>query len=122
MIDIQKTRRYYRYLDKKEVCNCAYCLNYIKQIEFKYPRLGEYLKSIGIDITKPFETMPVEVDSQGNIEYAIVQYIAFGDEKDFKKTDIPDVTIEVAHSHPSTNIQDKHFVIEIYPIVLKWII
>lgn len=76
---------------------------------------------MGIDIEKPFETMPLEPDEKKNIEYISAQYIAFGDIRYFKKTVISGVNIDIAVSHPSTNIKDNHFVIEIFPIILKWI-
>lgn len=77
------------------------------------------MEIIGIDIEKPFETIPIE-PKNGIIEYVGVQYIIMGDKKGFNGTIISNIKIDVAKSHPSTEIKDEHFVIEIYPITLRW--
>lgn len=120
-MNIKKTKLYYDNLSQKEICCCAYCKNYVNEIEKTYTNLSLYLKSIGVDILKPFETMPLEPDIYGNIEYVGVQYIVFGDINNFTKKEIGKVTIDISDSHPSTDIEDKHFVIEVYPIILKWV-
>ena len=119
-MDIQKTRQYNKTVDQSQLCDCDYCLNYIKQIKSEYPVVSEYLDSLGVDIAKPFETMPLEPDNQGKIEYTSVLYVVLGNKNQFKNTTFSNVRIEVTTSHPSTDIQDNHFVIEVYPIVLKW--
>ena len=81
--------------------------------------LDKYLENIGADIEKPFETMPLE-EKDGYIEYAAAQYIVMGSREGFKESKVGDVTITLADSHPTTGIEEEHFVIEIYPIVLKW--
>lgn len=120
-MDIQKTKRFYDAIVPSDLCDCAYCKNYSHEIEAAYPQLSTYLKSMGIDIVKPFEAMPLEPDSDGNIEYIGVQYIVLGDVQYFQKARIGDVTIDIAVSHPNTNVKENHFVIEIYPIHLKWV-
>lgn len=77
------------------------------------------MESMGVDIEKPFETMPLE-EKDGYIEYASVQYIVMGSTEGFKESKVGDVTITLADSHPTTDIEWDHFVIEIYLIVLKW--
>lgn len=59
-IDIQKTKEYYQ--SNLEVCNCDACQNYIKSVAEAYPELITYLKSIGIDYKKPFETFWLEIE------------------------------------------------------------
>lgn len=120
-MDIQKNQKYYESLMPGDLCQCAYCRNYVKEIKTAYPLVSEYLESMGIDIEKPFETMPLEPDEKQNIEYIAVQYIAFGDKAHFKQTVISDITIDIAETHPSTDIRDNHFIIEIFPIILKWV-
>ena len=71
-----------------------------------------------MDIEKPFETMPLE-PYEGAIEYIAVQYIVMGNVADFKNEDICSVHISIADSHPMTDIDEEHFVIEISPIKLK---
>lgn len=75
---------------------------------------------MGIDIEKPFETIPLEPDETGYIEYISIQYIVIGNPDDFVKTVIDTVTVDITDSHPLTNIDKPHFVIEIYPVRLKW--
>ncbi len=120
-LDIQKTKRFYDALLSSNLCDCAYCKNYSHEIKAAYPQLSAYLESMGIDIEKPSETMPLEPDSNGNIDYIGVQYIVLGDVQHFQRTRIGDVTIDIATSHPCTNVKDNHFVIEVYPILLKWV-
>lgn len=118
-MDIEKTREYYKHLNKKEVCNCAYCKNYRTMIETKYPKLRDYLISIGIDITKPFETNPWEVEKR-EIIYSPVQYILMGDKKGFKERTIEDVEVSLAETYPDTEINEAHFLIELSYIKLPW--
>ncbi len=119
-MNVEINQKYYEHLASTDLCQCAYCKNYVKEIRKSYPFVSKYLENMGIDIEKPFETMPLEPDEKQNIEYIAAQYIAFGDIKHFKKAVISDVTIDIAESHPSTDIKDNHFVIEIFPIILKW--
>lgn len=121
-MDIKRTKTYYQRLNIKDMCQCTYCLNYYQEVEKEYPGLSKYLKTFGIDIQKPFETMPLEVDDKGYIEYICAQYIVFGSKIDFKSNVVKGVEINIAEPHPSTDISEEHFVIEISPIRLKWII
>ena len=120
MVDVFRTREYYCQLNADDLCQCAYCRNYIKEIRAAYPQVAAYLSSLGIDAEKPFETMPLEPDADGNIMYIGPQYVAFGSKEDFGETYIGNVNIRIAESHPSTDIEEDHFVIEIDPITLKW--
>lgn len=118
-MDIEKTKDYYKNLKSKEICQCAYCQNYVREIRNEYRDLGEYLDRNGVDIEKPFETMPLE-EKDGYIEYAAAQYIVMVSTEGFKESKVGDVTITLTDTHPTTDIDGEHFVIEIYPIVLKW--
>lgn len=120
-MDIEKTKMYYKQLSSRDLCNCEYCQNYIREIKTTYSKVSEYLFSLGVDIEKPLETIPLEPDEKGNIEYLSAQYIVWGKSKDFVKTTIESVTVDIAKSHPETQIGVEHFVIEIYPIELKWV-
>lgn len=119
-MNVEKNRKYYENLMPADLCQCAYCRNYVKEIKNAYPPVSKYLENMGIDIEKPFETMPLEPDEKQNIEYIAVQYIVFGDITHFKPTVISGVNVDIAESHPTTDIHDNHFVIEIFPIILKW--
>lgn len=120
-LDIRKTKSYYEQISNRDLCGCAYCQNYVREIKATYPEIAEYLFSLGIDIEKPFETMPLEPDETGYIAYLSSQYIVYGEPDDFVKTVIGSVNVNVAGAHPSTQINEAHFVIEIYPIRLKWV-
>lgn len=120
-MDIEKTKEFYRQIKRNDLCSCAYCQNYIREIKATYPKVAEYLSRLGIDIEKPFETMPLEPDESGHIEYIAAQYIVCGAPDDFMKATIDLVNVDIAESHPSTSIEETHFVIGIYPIRLKWV-
>lgn len=120
MINVARTREYYRHLTAEDLCQCAYCRNYYQEIRVAYPELTEHLDALGIDIEKPFETMPLEPDEDGNILYVGVQYVVFGTDDGSTEGDIGDVALRIAASHPTNGIKDDHFVIEIDPIRLRW--
>ena len=121
-MNIEKTREYYSHLTSDDLCQCDYCKNYVKEIKAAYPEVAKYLDSIGIDIEKPFETMPLEPDENENIEYICGQYVVIGSSEGFQPQLVGDIEIDIAIHHPSSNISDEHFVIEIYNILLKWTI
>ena len=76
-MDIEKTRRYYVRLTDADVCDCAYCRNYVKEIRAAYPELDAYADQLGIDLEKPLETIPVE-PAEGRILYSGAQYVVLG--------------------------------------------
>ena len=117
-MDIAKTKEYYAQLDYSDLCQCDDCKNYVKKIKASYPLIDDYLSQFGIDITKPFETAPVDVD-EDTIMYLMAQYIVMGKSDGFEDTKINDVEISITESHPMTNITEPHFVIEICPVYLK---
>ena len=59
-LDIEGTKSYYEQISNRDLCDCAYCQNYVREIKATYPKVAEYLFSLGIDIEKPFETITVE--------------------------------------------------------------
>lgn len=118
-LSIKETKQYYDSLTAEDLCNCAYCRNYIREIRNAYPKVAEYLLALGVDIEKPFETIPLEPDETGGIEYLSSQYIVIGNTDGFIKTVIDTVTVDITDSHPLINIDKPHFVIEIYPVRLK---
>ena len=118
-MDAEKTREYYKKIGETELCGCAYCQNYAKEVKAAYPKVAEVLALMGVDIEKPFETMPLEPD-EGYIDYVAAQYVVLGRTEDFKETSVGPVRIDIAEAHPATAIKEEHFVIEISPIRLKW--
>jgi len=117
-VNIERTKDYYnRY---KEVCKCDACQNYIKNISEKYPFLEDYLSSIAVDIRIPFETMWFENNDNHTILYQIVQYVVIGKwEKDLSFK-LNDLTLSKSDCHPTVNIDDDFFVIDICGINLFW--
>lgn len=119
-MDVEKTKAFYGRIKFTDLCGCVYCQNYISEIKTSYPALAGYLDHLGIDIEKPFETMPLEPDEAGYIEYICSQYIVCGSTDGFEKTVIDSVNVDISECHPSTNMEEAHFVIDIYPVRLKW--
>jgi len=118
-MNIDKTAEYYHNQADESLCRCAYCRNYYREIRQGHPQLADYLGRIGIDIEKPFEVISGE-PWDGYIEYLGAQYIVFGDPAGFQGKEVNGVEINVAESHPVTDINEQHFVIEVSPIRLKW--
>ena len=71
--DLEKTRDYYR---TNEVCDCADCLLFRHTVRDLYPELAEYLARFGIDIARPDETGPVDLED--SILYYFVGYTVCG--------------------------------------------
>lgn len=119
-MDFDRTKWFYNQMNGNDLCYCAYCQNYIREVKSAYPKLSEYLSCLGVDIEKPFENTPLEPDESGYLEYSSSQYIVFGTPDDFMKATVGSVTVDIAKVHPSTTIKEPHFVIEIYNVRLKW--
>ncbi len=116
-IDIEKTRSYYEDMSREDLCQCDDCQNFHGKVRKAYPQVSEYLAAMGVDITKPFETWAVDMED-GTVLYPDAQYIVFGDRENFKETKIGDIQVHLAMSHPLTDIEEAHFVIELGPITL----
>ena len=117
-MNIEKTRQYYEQLTEEDICDCAYCQNYVKEVKTAYVKLTAYLDKLGIDVEKPFEAIPVGL-TDGKMFYSGVQYVVLGQD-DFEETVIDEVNIFITDSHPMTGISEDHFVIEIAPVYLRW--
>ena len=107
VLNIEKTKSFYKKIKSDDLCNCAYCQNYFREIKASYTTLTE--------------SMPLEPDESGYIEYICAQYIVCGTPDDFMKETVGSVEVDIAESHPSTAIEENHFLIEVYPIRLKWV-
>lgn len=86
-MDIERTKRFYRDLKRSNLCDCAYCRNYVNEVAKAYPAVTAYLQTLGVDIAKPFETMPLELDEDGRMPYIGPQYLVFGEEEGFARRD-----------------------------------
>ena len=79
------------------------------------------MDSMGIDIEKPYETSPLEPDENGMIRHCCCQYVAYGKCEPEYHHIIDGVKFRVATSYPITGIGQEHFVIELFPIQLKYV-
>lgn len=120
-INIAKTKEYYASIGKSLLCDCSYCQCYRKQIRSVYPKVAEYLDSLGVDIEKPFETSPLESDEKNMLEYCCCQYIVFGKCDSKYSYQIDNVEFRLSTSYPNTGVAEEHFVIELFPIWLEFI-
>ena len=71
--DPEKTREYYR---TNEICDCADCLLFRHTVRDLYPELTEYLARFGIDIARPDETGPIDLED--GILYSFAGYTVCG--------------------------------------------
>ena len=120
-IDVSATRDYYNSITDSTLCDCGYCRNYRLQVKSALPEVTAYLDSLGIDIEKPFETSPLEPDENGMLEYCGCQYIVFGSCDPEYHHRNGDVEFRIATSYPSTGIEQEHFVLELFPVQLKFV-
>lgn len=118
--DIEKTRAYYSSLGPENICSCGYCRNYCARVKGAYPEVARYLDSLGVDIEKPFETSPLEPDEDGYLEYCVCQYVVFGTCSPGYAHQIGDVKFGISDCHPDTKLEEEHFVLDFYPIRLKF--
>lgn len=120
-VNVAETREYYRSVTDSMLCDCSYCQSYRRQIKATFPKAAEYLDSLGVDMEKPFETSPLEVDEKGMLEYCGCQYVVFGHCRGEYHHRIDNVEFRLAVSYPSTGIEREHFVLELFPIRLKYL-
>ena len=113
-MDIDRTKAYYAGLTGDDLCQCEYCRTYVREIRSALPRLAEYLERLGVDIEKPFEVIPLD-ETADEMVYLAVQYVVIGSAEGFEETKVDDMEIFLTDSHPMTNIEEAHFVIEIVP-------
>ena len=115
--DVKATQKYYEQIDDTQLCDCTECQNYRAKISGAYPDVSQYLKSLGADIEKPFDSSSYDRDSNEIISY-FGQYIIFGTCSEGFSHHIGDIKTRLATSHPGTGIEKEHFVLEIYPVKL----
>lgn len=110
-MDIQKTRSYYNNQTRENVCQCDTCQNFIDEVKGAYPEVAEYLSSLGVDIGRPFEVfLPIETGN-GYMDYYGVQYLVIGNKDGFQETEIGDISVRIAASHPDAAYKGEYFVI-----------
>jgi len=118
-VNIERTTQYYESLTPDDLCTCDHCRLYYREAAAAYPELAAWLRARGAEITKPFEAMSLEPDSNGTLAYPGVQYVLFGTCPEDYQTTLGSLTIRRTDSHPSTGITEPHFVLEAGPMELK---
>lgn len=114
-VNLELTDKYYL-SEKSEPCSCNGCRNYISRIKTEFPAVAEYLAKMKVDILRPFELIYIELGE--TVEYQC-QYVVFGKcEDDFYET-VDGIEFTKCTSHPSTDIDEEHFVLEFGTVVLK---
>ena len=73
LVDIEKTKRYYR---SNHLCECENCQLLHREIKENYPELEKVLSLFGIDISKPDEAG--SIDLEGEIQYSFVGFTVCG--------------------------------------------
>ena len=111
-MDRERTRQYYAAMTEEDICQCDYCRTYAKRIRDALPEMASYLQSLGVDIEKPFEVIPL-YEEEGEMLYTGAQYLVCGSPDDFSEARINGVSVVVTDSHPVSDLQEEHFVIEI---------
>ena len=118
-MDIEKTKQYYSEFTREDCCLCDYCQNYIDEIKAAYPKVAEYLMTLGVDIEIPFELMlPVQYVNE-YLKYDIAMYLVAGNTDGFEQTIIGDVDIDIETSHPTATYKGEHFIISAGPFLIK---
>ena len=120
-VDASRTKAYYDAITVSSLCDCAYCRSYRYQVKAAFPKVAEYLASLGVDIEKPFETSPLEPDEAGMLVFCGCQYIVLGNCRAEYHRRIDGVEVRVAVSYPQTGLEQEHFVLELFPIQLPYI-
>lgn len=119
-VDKVKTTHYYEELSIDSLCDCDYCRLYYSKSKAVYPELTDWLMQYGIDIEKPYETMWLDPDEKGIVNYLGVQYIVFGTCEEQFECVVGDIIIRRVHSFPTpVGIEGDFFVLEAYPICLS---
>ena len=117
-IDYLKTDQYYKNIDN-DICDCMYCRYFIDHIIEDRKDLDEFLKSMKIDIKKPYELSIPRIDEDGNLLYDFVQYLGIGKCEEAYNKQLSGVNITKATSYPFIDLSDDYFVLELYPLIIK---
>ncbi len=98
IIDKDKNRLFY---ESYTPCDCGSCKSFCSQIKSACKELTDFFAQYDIDITKPFELIPIRMD---NItEYVSCQYLVFGECSDDFNITVGGMSLtKNADCHPST--------------------
>lgn len=119
-ISIKRAKAHYRLEAERTLCDCDSCKHYRSRIKSAYPEIASHLAKWGIAMEKPFEACPLEPDADGFLTYCVCQYIVFGTCPSAEPLQVGDVTLRLSAFHPSTGIEEAHFLLDVYPIKLQY--
>lgn len=117
-MDREKTARYYAGLTSADLCDCPACRLYRARVREQLPLLAAWLDERGVEIEKPLETMPLEPFA-GRRTYVGTQYVVLGAPSSFSPALVEGVSVILAESHPCTEVQETHFVLELEELSLR---
>lgn len=117
---IERTKTHYRLEADQMLCDCDSCKHYRSRVKSAYPEVASHLAKWGIAMEKPFEACPLEPDADGFLTYCVCQYIVFGTCPSAEPLQVGDVTLRLSAFHPSTGIEEAHYVLDVYPIKLQY--
>ena len=110
--DYIKTRNHYTGLSADDLCQCRYCKTYMKGIRSAAPEAADLLETLGADIEKPFEVLPLYEDGTAMV-YSGAQYIVFGKKEDFTEISDDVLSVFITGDHPPFEADDEYYVIEL---------
>ncbi len=110
--DSNKTKQYYASLSSDDLCQCKYCRAYMKGIRDAAPEAADLLETLGADIEKPFEVLPLYEDGPAMV-YSGAQYIVFGKKEDFTERSDGVFSLFVTEDHPPFGSDEGYYVIEL---------
>lgn len=115
-VDIEGTEKYYA---ESTLCDCDYCKYYSEKIGGRFPKLEKFLDCFGIDITKPDETSPIELD--GKVLFDLVGYTACGriEQGEGEETEIDGLKLSFRNGFDFPNEQkSEYFSISVHNLIL----
>ena len=119
LVNAEKTRAYYAALREEDLCDCAYCRNFRREMAGAYPEVAAYLATLGVEAEKAFETSPLEPED-GFLPYCGCEYVVFGHCEEDYFHEIGGVTVRPTAFYPRTGLMEAHFVLSVSPICLPW--
>lgn len=122
-VNVEKTQEYYK---MHSICDCGCCRNYYAQIKNKLPKLNEFLRNFGVDISRPDEIMSDEMDTY--IDYFNVDYTVCGNIQSMGDYDIKiydDLLLSIAFTNGFSTPNEQageYFTISVMQIKLPWVL
>lgn len=118
-INKELTNKYY---ENYIPCDCGDCRYFIKHIETDQIEICNYLKSLGINPSKPFELMSIYHKKDKRIEYLDCAYVVIGTLKEDVEKKINGINISTCakERYPLLDIKEDYFLITFGPISINY--